>query len=512
MTLALVDDKVDFLSNLSEDIGLKILSNVFEHQTLACASMACKHWQRLVGKDTIWEYLYRGVFPKSFRSQPGYSLEACTNWGKMYRWKSRVDANWRRVSARLHRTLEGHHQDWINAVKCCGDGRIVSGGNDHQLIVWPAEGGRQSMLQHHDSEIRCLDVGTSRVASGDDSGKLMVVDLNHASCSGHAATRRNTSAELPEAVVAEFARDDDVVLAVQVLPGEQQVLSSYACGDICLWDLRAGSGNTRAQCTFKVEAVQEVYLHPEESSLPVFAVQSHDHLVVGGADDGRLHCFDTRMQRKIAQVAAHCFNYPLYCLSMNYPRLASGSQDCSVCLWDVSSLRNQPQRHTSGAAAAACERSEAEALCLGMCMDHYSPVYSVCLAEDWRLVSAGKDGTVCLWDTAGALPGRSLPRPKLHLVHWWTPSCDTAATSSLSSPPRSPHATFPPAHPIPHGRGPSGAPPVHLQGCAMHAVDLTETMMAVAGRDNLVRLYCFEQGQAQPYAARGKARAYMHRV
>jgi WD40 repeat protein len=135
----------------------------------------------------------------------------------------------RKVSPRRHRS-----QASLWAVAVLGDGRVVTGGDDGQVLVWDpdAPGVGPVMLGAHDGVVRAVTVlGDRRIITGGDDGQVLVWDPNN-----------------PGEAPLQLGTHGDWVRAVAVTSG-RRVVTSEADRWVVVWDLDTGERVAEIRCS-----------------------------------------------------------------------------------------------------------------------------------------------------------------------------------------------------------------------------------------------------------------------
>ncbi|MEW5303325.1 MAG: hypothetical protein WDW36_006029 [Sanguina aurantia] len=253
--------------------------------------------------------------------------------------------------------------------------------------------------------------------------------------------------------VLASAHNHNPATAVQFSADQQLVMVGHMSGTLQLWDQRTsgiaqtmhiagdrgatyGLGSSEASLPTRWHP-----RHPSSAATALFSAALHEDVVVAGGRDGRLHMYDLRTLSKTAVVDGH--ERELFTMSMAYPRLATGSRDGTVKVWDLSRVGTStanlpvcPLSFPPASWAAGCSAAASTSCLLGVGSGHRGHVFSVALSDDWRLASASEDGSVRVWDCAGlagpADGDSQRPEPRvLQPLHCFAPSTD--AVPFLSS-------------------------------------------------------------------------------
>lgn len=110
---------------------------------LAAAASVCRGWRDAVAEGDVWAAAYGMRFP-SWGAEEALAPRLPPNaaWRQRYRWRLRLDSNWRQGQRRLQRVLHGHAA-WVNAVRLLplvggSGGGVASGGSEGAVHVWCA--------------------------------------------------------------------------------------------------------------------------------------------------------------------------------------------------------------------------------------------------------------------------------------------------------------------------------------------------------------------------------------
>lgn len=99
-----------------------------------------------MAEGDVWAAAYGACFP-AWGSERALApaLPSDAAWRQRFRWRLRLDRNWRHGRRHLQRVLHGHAA-WVNAVRLVpslggGSGGVASGGSEGAVQVWCALGG-----------------------------------------------------------------------------------------------------------------------------------------------------------------------------------------------------------------------------------------------------------------------------------------------------------------------------------------------------------------------------------
>ncbi|MGL4553016.1 MAG: WD40 repeat domain-containing protein, partial [Gemmataceae bacterium] len=230
------------------------------------------------------------------------------------------------------------HAGGAMAVAADADGRFVTGGADHRVVVWTPAGGRESASDGHAGKVEAVALGPGgRVASGSSDGVLK---------SGDATARAH----------------------------KDGVFGLTFAGGL----LYSGGGDKKVRAWDPSTLKEQFVLHGHTGRVRAVAASPDGKWVAsGGSGDNRVRLWPVGKAGP-ARVLAGA-NRRVHCLAFADAgkAVAAGDRDGKVHLWDVEGGRER-------AAWAA----------------HAGPVNGVAAVGEW-LVTAGEDGAIHGWTLAG---------------------------------------------------------------------------------------------------------------
>ncbi len=326
---------------------------------------------------------------------------------------------WAAASGDLRHQLTGH-QGRIYGVAWCaplaggpyqGRALVISGGEDTHVHLWDADrGARVAVLAAHQHPIRALaclsDVriggqgaGAAWLATADESGVIYLWDLHtlrpHHHWQEDRTVIRALSFSATGALLAS-AGDNGLVRIWEPLQGRLlQTIQAHARAVATATfsaqspSLLATNGYDRLIRLWNAtngQALQVLHGYRNKAYVAHFQPPAGKLLATGHADGMvRLWQFDAGTPRLQRQLVGHSSNVFTLAFSPEGARLASGSNDGTILLWD--STTGQQLRTLSG---------------------HSQDIYSVAFSPDGQLlVSTSPDQTIRLWD---AQSGREVRR------------------------------------------------------------------------------------------------------
>lgn len=187
-------------------------------------------------------------------------------------------------SGRLRRTLytkKSGHTEWVTCVTHTSDGRVVSGGMDSRLCLWPRGGAACQNLEGHSSSVSQvkLDKHSGAVLSASYDKSVKVWDVNSS------RARLGSSLEGHVAPVLELETGP---------PGVS--VSGDRSGHVIVWDLNVGAS------AWRLKNVHRGHV----TSLAWYGEDGEDaHLLMSGGQDGCLRVWDRRERRCVQTLELH---------------------------------------------------------------------------------------------------------------------------------------------------------------------------------------------------------------
>ncbi|GLC37310.1 hypothetical protein PLESTB_001137600 [Pleodorina starrii] len=195
-----------------------------------------------------------------------------------------LDAN-RGLRKRTLYSKTSGHAEWVTCVTYAGGGRIVSGGMDSKLWVWPASGNKGMVAEAHFGPIsqvkydKCSDLVVS--ASYDKTIRLWELGArpHEAGClQGH----------------------DAPVLEMQISP-DGRIVSGDRSGHVLLWDISAGGVSWRMKNVHQGHVTALAWFDENAGSSP----GEGEGCFVTGGQDGVVRVWDPRAKSNVAKVQLH---------------------------------------------------------------------------------------------------------------------------------------------------------------------------------------------------------------
>ncbi|TWU07896.1 TIR domain-containing protein [Stieleria varia] len=299
----------------------------------------------------------------------------------------------------LVRTLQGH-RGAVTSVCVTPNGRhIVSGSEDHALIVWESETGRQvRSLGGHSDFVSCVVVthAGDRAVSASLDRTIRVWDLETG------------------IVTQTFHGHVDQVTSVLVTPDDRYVVSGSLDETIKVWDLTQG------------RIIKTLEGHG--AGVNCVCVTADGRHVVSASADGSLTVWDLPWGQPIRRLVEHEGPVLAVCVTPDGLRAISASADRTSKVWDLSrgccvnTLANNGEAVTS-LAINRNGRCLVTATTNGLLttwdldewrkmrtIDDRSGVLSVCMTPDGRhAVTGGLDQSLRVWDLE--VEPEVVPRP-----------------------------------------------------------------------------------------------------
>ena len=237
----------------------------------------------------------------------------------------------------LH-TLEGH-SSWVSCVTTSGNDIIISGSNDKNIKVWRLESSRSPPTDRHFAQPECIVTTKNGLIISGAPDAIKVWDATTAKCL-HTLSSPASS----------ICTTDD----------NKYLISGAKDSTITVWDLTSFT---------KLRTI--------DSQSPVTCLEAIDlnrYLCADGA--GSLTIRDLHTADKVTTLTGHSSAIKCMLLSKDKSMAASGSHDCTICVWDIS-----------------------KTICAAVLKGHTKVVWCIAISSDnTHIASGGDDSTVRIWN------------------------------------------------------------------------------------------------------------------
>ncbi|KAA6427784.1 MAG: hypothetical protein FRX49_02447 [Trebouxia sp. A1-2] len=246
------------------------------------------------------------------------------------------------------------------------DYRVLSIGQDDSLRMWdPFDMTCLRVLKESRSELTALSffaAGNTPI-TGHDDGSIRLWNLETGSTVD----------------LVHHTNSVTCLVMAQVSDLDQLLFSFDGC--VCVWDVRIGASTTP-------HLMHHWHAHPGSEILTIM----HDpmkNVIITAGNDNVMKVWNARLYEQLGKHTGHIA--PVTCLALDGNFLISGSEDCTVRLWDtVPASRDGSMRP-----AAPFQGSTL----LKTLRGHKAPLRGmVVLPEAGHVASASSDGWLLLWD------------------------------------------------------------------------------------------------------------------
>jgi WD40 repeat protein len=366
--------------------------------------------------------------------------------------------SWDRETGRQRRTLVGH-LGAARAVAMAPDGSWLATGDDGAVRIWNPETGQQRpfLVNQITSPMNAVAVGPDGNWLASGSGDAMIRIWDVATRREQVALKGHTDAVRAAAVAPDgswltsggddttvriwdtetrrqqrsaAARDTTWVNAVAVAPDGNWLASADADATVRIWDVtNAWQSHTLRGHT---DAVRAVAVAPDGSwlasgggdrTMRIWKLQQREQtepIFYGGYDDeGDEHTVIYKWWQTTNWLEGHTGAVQTVAVSSDGSLLASGSDDCTIRIWDPKTGRQRTilKGHTSRVNAVAVAPNgswltsggddgtvrtwSASGRPQAILIGHTNAVRAVAVAPDGNwLASAGDDTTMRIWEAA----------------------------------------------------------------------------------------------------------------
>ncbi|KAL0022030.1 hypothetical protein WJX77_007822 [Trebouxia sp. C0004] len=317
-----------------------------------------------VARKRISQHELLAIFKSSGKGEFGV-----VSAGAVDIWRVEQDLDYRIV-------LGGHTEPVIALLAVNGtmggsetpDYRVLSIGQDDTLRMWdPFDMTCLRVLKETRSELTALTffaAGNTPI-TGHDDGSIRLWNLE----TGTAVDLMHHTNSVTCLVMAQVSHLD------------QLLFSAGFDGCVCVWDVRIGASTTP-------HLTHHWHAHPGSEILTIL----HDpmkNVIITAGNDSVIKVWNARLYEQLGKHTGHVAS--VTCLALDGNFLISGSDDCTVRLWDlVPASRDGNMRPAAPFQGSALLRT---------LRGHKAPLRGlVVLPEAGHVASASSDGRLLLWD------------------------------------------------------------------------------------------------------------------
>ncbi len=257
------------------------------------------------------------------------------------------------------------HTGPVRSVRFAGNGKlIVSGAQDNAVKVWDLESGRAiKTFRGHDSAVRDCHMT--------NDGRSLL------SCSEDQKTIRWSVDDYAEIQTLNGQKLDghrDAILSAQFTPDGSQVLTTSRDRSAWLWNINSGTPEV---------IFQEGHRYLSSSALFL----KEERFLATAAADNSVRLWNTETGTEVFRLP-QTGRSGLVAISSDETRMATGSEEDSVLVWDISRLEQETQPKL-----------------LGELRGHNHPVTALAFVPGThQLASGDAHGRCILWDTDSEKP------------------------------------------------------------------------------------------------------------
>lgn len=334
---------------------------------------------------------------------------------------------WDILSGECLHKLEGH-SSWISSVKAISANAVVSGSNDKTLKFWnldavrPGNFSSDTHLAHPES----IAFGPHGLAASGGPDAVKVWDPSNGSCLFSQPTPTSCVAFDTNRGVLMAGSASGAITIYSVLDFSQvKILESHTGKVTGLEPLDEGSGNLLVSSSLDStlivwsECHERTILHSGNrvgAGVTIIIISLDRKLLASGSQDGSIHVWDLSLLSCSGSLNGHSKTIDCCAFNADHTRLVSGSDDRTARVWDIHDMSCLSVVTYTDSVKALCFTSpdvfvagvhrgndqlkawNAETGdCLMSYVGHTHAVMCMLLVDGDTIATSSRDGTVRLW-------------------------------------------------------------------------------------------------------------------